>query len=359
MSLWRLRLRVLCFLLLSLLTMTQATFLLPDTGAVGGASVPNNNKTFMYYSPVGSLVPFPVARNICTSVGGSIITMQSDQELDILPNYFKSNAVWMSSAAVINVPATSAAQYRYSWPDGSRIDSNLWTGSPAVATAEQQSSSGEAGPVANPAAAPAASTATVGPCRALAYSQLLGALIEEECKQRLSVVCKTLVTSVEMTKISKLLPDLEKNAAFEPLPHLVSKLVAILSRTDTPPTPAQIDRAAQVMTKANIAFEERTKIKLMNQLIEANNSKTAYALTLGYIALGFAFAVVILLLLVVAGTLIRKPDIRLISMPGMRKKSGVSFSQTRDDSVVMTRANGEKVNLSGIVTGNTVADQVL
>lgn len=200
-------------------------------------------------------------------------------------------------------------------------------------------------------------------CKHLIYDQSLPALNEDDCSSKHAVICKTEVRTDEQNKIKNLLPDLQRNVKFEPLAFHAGKLVNILSRQDSVPTQAQIDKAAAVMKKANIAFEERTKIKLMNQVIEANNSRTAYALTLGYVALGLAFAVILLLIVVVAGTLIRKPDIRLISMSSAaRKKSNYQGRNSESPvpaAIHMSKINGKEVEFTGIVTATAATDDVV
>lgn len=291
------------------------------------------NRTFVYYSPVGSVVNHTIAHHICAGVGGSLVTMQTDQEIAVTPELFKTT-VWLSYAPVVNVPDSSAPQFRYSWPDGEPIDPALWSNAPSVAPEVVE----EAGPDQH----------GHDSCKGLIYDQSIRSLDELNCNQKSAVVCKTEIDAKQGEKIQKLLPDQEANQMFEPLPSKVGRLVSILSRTDEGPTPDQINKAATVMKKANVALEERQKIKMMNQLIEAHNHRTTNALTLGYVALGFAFAVVLLLVLVVAGTLIRKPDVRVITMPGsLRRKSGY---HNRSESYAMTKPNGKESDFSATGT---------
>lgn len=306
---------------------TECSFLMADSNSL--------NQTFVYYSPVGSVVNHTIAHHICAGVGGSLVTMQTDQEIMVAPEFFKTT-VWLSYAPVLNIPDSSAPQFRYSWPDGEPIDPVLWSNTPAVSLEDaDEPGTGHNEPGHHDI------------CKGLIYDQSIRALNELYCNKKSAVVCKTEIDPKQTDKIQKLLPDQETNQMFEPLPSKVGKLVSILSRTDEGPTPEQISKAANVMKKANVALEERQKIKMMNQLIEAHNHRTTSALTLGYVALGFAFAVVLLLVLVVAGTLIRKPDIRVITMSASRRKSGYP---NRSESVNMSKPSGKDLELSALGT---------
>lgn len=291
-------------LLLVILTIRSysCTFLLSDDP---------DTQSYLYYSPIGIRYNFSEAKTVCQSVGGVITSIKTEAETDNVSNITLRNMAWVG-VRVLDVPHIAPPQFRYAWLDSSSIDANLWKNSP-----------------------PFQHHADSSACVTLMFDKRTRSLEEKECHEKSEVVCKISLTNTTVLSLSELIPNLERNTLFEPLPHIMHKLVNLLvksNQVNTPVAPMLSDQNPKPVAnvKGQLALEEqRNKVRMMNQLIEANNLRTSNALTLGYTALGLAFAVVVLLILVVAGTMVKKPDIRLITMPSMRKST--ARPSTRDE----------------------------